>query len=111
MNMRGAPGIGVISPWISSRLDGKKVVTALRIGQWSSTAAESGIERCVELVPFVHVPSGGIRLPYFDQRAADWAATFIQQLAADCNSFSQWWTVVQRRQIAISWRHATLTEH
>src|SRR6266404_7368891 len=110
MNVRRAPSVGVVAPGIRARLDRKKLVAAIRVGQCASAAVEIRIERCVVLIHFMQITSGGIRLPYFDQRAAHGLAAFVQQSPTDCNSFSEWCACMLRGQIAIIRTNAILPE-
>src|SRR5258708_1629836 len=101
MDVRRAPRVGMVAAGICARLDGKKLVTAIRIGQCASAAAEIRIKRRVMLIHFMHVTSRGVRLPYLDQRAAYWPAAFVQQASADCNPLSERCACMLRGQIAI----------
>src|SRR5260370_38972786 len=110
MNMRRTPRVGVVAPGVRARLDRKKLVAAIRVGQCAPTATEIRIERRVVLIHFVQITPGRIRLPYFNQRAAHRPAAFVQHSTTHRDSFAEWRTRMLRGQIAIIRTDAILPE-
>src|SRR5215469_5433455 len=77
VDMRGAPGIGMIAPGIGAGLDAYETVAPLAVGHRAALAAKIRIERGGMLVAFVNIPARRVRLPYLDQGIRDRAAILI----------------------------------
>src|SRR5215831_19491198 len=101
MNVRWAPRIMMIAPRVGSRLDGRKFVPPLAIGDHPSAAVEIRIKRGVVLIELVAVSSGGICLPYFHQRAAHRTAIFVEHGSRHNDTFTGGRAFVLRGQIAV----------
>src|SRR5688572_2373375 len=68
MQVRGTPGVVVIAPRISARLDGLEAVPPRIVGERPPGAGEIGVERRVVLIYRVPVAPARVRLPELDQR-------------------------------------------
>jgi|SRR4029077_3882285 len=88
MDVGRPPGIVVIAPRITSRLDGDEAVPTFVIGEGAAEASEIRIERGIVLVERVQVSSGSIRLPKFHQRARDGTGIFIEYSPRDDDPFA-----------------------
>src|SRR6476659_5318646 len=83
VNVRGAPVVDAVAPWIGAGLDRTVHVMAVAVGQYAAAAAEVGIDRRdVRVVP-VPVAAAGIRLPHLDQRVLHRPAEFVPYVAVD----------------------------
>src|SRR5215813_1966519 len=101
MNVRWAPRIMVIAPRVGSRLDGRKFVPPLAVGDHPSAAVEIRIKRGVVLIKLMAVSSGGIGLPYFHQRAADRTSILVEHGSRHDDTFTEGRAFVLRSQVAI----------
>src|SRR5258706_7801491 len=102
MNVRGAPGILVIWPWVRARSDRHETVRSLIVRQQSTAAGKIGIERGGMTVELMAITSCGVCLPQFDQRVANWTTVFVHDLAADHDSFTERFTFMLTRHICVS---------
>ena len=90
MNVRWAPGIFVILPWIRARFDGNKTVRALSVRQEPSAAREIRIEWRAVSIEVMAIASRGICLPELDQPAANWMAIIVDNFPAYDDAFAEW---------------------
>src|SRR4029453_11138749 len=61
MDVRGPPGIRMVSPRVRAWLDGNEAVAALVVGQAAARAREVRVERRGMLIDLVVVAAGGAR--------------------------------------------------
>src|SRR5216684_2893354 len=101
MNVRGAPGILVISPWVRARSDRHETVRTLIVRQQSTAAGEIWIERRGMIVELMAITSCGVCLPQFDQRPANWMAVIVDNFPAHDDPFAERFTCMLARQIGI----------
>src|SRR5580692_1833721 len=110
MNMRRAPCILVIAPRISTRLDGRKTVESLVVGQCSSGPGEIRIERSGVVVFRVCISPRRIRLPNLYQAVRHGAAIPIHNPPAHNNALPQRFARMLMRQVLIVWMNAGMAE-
>src|ERR1700727_1306299 len=112
MNMRRAPGVVMVAPWIGAGLDRDEPVIAIGIGSRAASTSEIRIERRRVLVNDVDVTAAGIGLPDFQQRIGHRAAVFVPYMAVDDDAFAQWLAgmldgevviVLAHRLVAVNW--------
>src|SRR5258707_798772 len=101
MNVRRAPPVLVVSPRVSSRLDGDKAVRALSVRQQPPAALEIRIEWRGMSIELMVIASRGICLPQLDQRTANRMAVFVHNFPAHDDPFSEWFACMLSRQIGI----------
>src|SRR4051794_29243568 len=63
VNMRRAPCILGVRPWILARPNRYETIAAFRIGQGMSASGKVGVEGCIVLIVAVKIAAGGVRLP------------------------------------------------
>ena len=61
--MGGTPCIGMVAPWIGTRLHGHEAVDPVMVGLTTSDTKEVRIERARPLIALMHVASSSISLP------------------------------------------------
>src|SRR6266446_6459239 len=99
MDVRRAPGVLVIAPWVSARFDGDEPVPPLPIGQAAAGANEVRVERRGVVVLRVHVSPGGVGLPPLYQRVTHRAAVAVDDAAADDDPFAERLAIMLPRQV------------
>lgn len=91
----------MVLPRIRSGLDGGEAVVAIRIRKQTASAMKIRIEGRGMIVTIMAISSGGVRLPDFDQRVWNRAATIIQNPAADDDALTQGLSLALSCHIAI----------
>ena len=88
VNVRGAPGVVMVLPWIRPGLDGDEAIATFGVSDGVAAAGEVGIERRVVLIDGVRVTAGGIGLPDFNERVRERPAVFIDDPTRDDDAFA-----------------------
>ena len=92
MDVSGTPGVVMIFPGICAGANRDESIVALIVGECVTAAGEIGIQRSIVLIHFVKVATGCIGLPDFDERVGQRAGVFIQDAAADDDTFAERFT-------------------
>ncbi len=103
--MRRTPGIEMIAPRIRSRLDCDKTIAPFVVGEGVAASGEVWVERCIVLVVFMQVSSGGIGLPRFDYSAPNRLSIFVQDSSAHDDSLTHRLTMSLLGEIAAASRN------
>ena len=83
MDVRGAPGVGVVAPRVGAGPDRHEAEVALLVGQAAADAAEVRVDRARPVVPAVAVAAAGVGLPDLDQRVRHRRARRPPHVAVD----------------------------
>jgi hypothetical protein len=110
VDVRRAPGVVMIAPWIGAGLDAGEAICAGVIGEEAATTGEIGIDWSVVLIDFVAISAGGVCLPYFDESAADGQAALVEDAAAYDDPFAEWLAGVLFGQVVVELREFTIAE-
>ena len=110
VDVRWAPRVLVVAPWVSAGLHGDESVAALTIGETASGACEVRVERRRVIVDRVDVAPSGVGLPCLDQRVAHWMPVAVHDLAGDDNPLAERLAVVLARQVGILRPHLNAPE-
>src|SRR5262249_15038361 len=110
VDVRRAPGVLVVPPRVRARLDGDEAVAALTVGEAPAGAGEVRVERRGVLVDLVSVPSGGVRLPDLDERAAQRPSFLVEHTPLDDDSLAERLALVLTREIGLERRDGLVAE-
>src|ERR1700724_235860 len=105
MDVRGAPRVLVVAPWVSARFDGDEPISTLAVGQATAGACEVRVERRGMIVHRVYVSPGRVALPHLDQRVTHCTPVAVDDAAADGDSLPKRLPFVLLRQVSVSWKH------
>src|SRR4051794_19424949 len=105
MDMGRSPGVVVIAPGISPRLDGDEFVVAGAVGLRPSRPGEIRIERRGMLVDYMDVTPAGISLPNLDQCIGHAATVFIQHMTVHNDALAERLTFLLGGEIAVVLAH------
>ena len=83
VDVRRAPTVGVVAPWVGAGFDGAEVVVAVGVGERAPAAAEVGVYGCQVGVFLVAVAAASVGLPDFQQGVGHGAAVFVEHAAVD----------------------------
>jgi hypothetical protein len=83
MNMRRAPGVVMIAPWIFSGANGHEAILPFGIGDSVPLARKIGIQRRTALIVAVQISPRCIRLPNLHKRIWQRPAIFVDHPPAD----------------------------
>src|SRR6266403_2210101 len=108
VNVGGAPGIVVIQPGISARLDRYETISPIFVRKCASAAGKVWIQRRRMLVLYMYVPPGRVRLPNLDQGVWHPAPIAIQHPPGDDDPFALRFSGMLACQIVVDLRDIVL---
>ncbi|MNO75018.1 hypothetical protein D3C76_660420 [compost metagenome] len=99
MDVRRAPVIRAVAPWVRAGLDGAEAVVAVAVGQATANATEVRVQRGQVAVVLVPVAAAGVGLPHFYQGVGHRFAVLVDNPAGNDDALTDWQaTVVEVQQ-------------
>ena len=103
--MGGAPGIGVVAPWVGARPDGDEPIAAVGPGEAAARAGEVGVKGSGVLVGGVGITASRIALPYLDQLPGNGTAIRAEQAPAQVDPLTLGFAGVPGGEVGILGTH------